>query len=168
MLRNGPVTFQNLQQLLPNESTKNLAVGLSILIKHDLVDCIFRTNDKVDGQKEGSFALDLTWTYVYVFKKHQCILRLSMSRWLGSLFPNKENLRRELLKLIMIKLFANGSLSKHEIAELLVSEYNIERSKIEGAIDELITSHFIRGAQDNKEQFNAAYRTVTQEDNSSE
>lgn len=62
-----------------------------------------------------------------------------MSRWLGFVFQDKDEITAELNRLILIKIFANGSLSKHEIAELIRAEYNIERAKIEGAIAELIS-----------------------------
>ena len=130
---------------------KQVSVSLSILIKHDLVECIFRTADTVPGKKETSFPSELTFSYVYLLKKQQCVVRLSMPRLLKQLFTTSADIKRaSLLRQILISILANGSLFKQEIVQLMKRHGFKNEQEVEDAIVQLTLQHFIVGAQDNK------------------
>ena len=61
---------------------------------------------------------------------------------------------------MLILIFANGSLFKQEVIQLMARHGFKDSTEIEEAIVQLTLHHYIQGAPDNKEKMEAAVRTI--------
>ena len=87
---------------------RNVAVGLSLLIKHNLVKVEF------DHQE---------WSYFYVLDHHSCFLKLSTSRFIKNFADQHRSEPRGDIQLSILKCIIqkDGSLLKHELYQMLKS-----------------------------------------------
>ena len=97
-------------------------------------------------------------TLYYEFRHTECLLRLSMPRYLSAIGKEAKNEASSLLKFVILKeIFLAGSLSKGEIAEILkrkkswirelAESENLEKL-VEQVCGELTLDHILAGVSD--------------------
>lgn len=100
--------------------------SLAILMKHNLV-------------KAWQAQLDLV-TF-YNLDEKECLLRLSLPRYLVSLKKSHSTLHQSIIESVVIY----GSLLKSEVVSLVSNEHH-HKENIERAFDELIQTNYLIGA----------------------
>jgi len=143
LLHNASVSFKELmdklsahlypeEKNLSGEQVKRAAElarnTLGMLVKHNLVRSWQGEYDLVTH-----YSLDST----------ECILRLSLPRYLVKVGSEMSPVHLSILEALVV----HGSLLKSEVIALLTSTESIKRPALEKALDELIQSNFVTGAQ---------------------
>eukprot|EP00347_Sterkiella_histriomuscorum_P013778 403363401 len=135
--RNQPINFMDLLELAQNNIKDNQSFAnvdlrniLAVMIKHNILLASLSEFDKI--------------TY-YSIDEKECILRLSMPKYLTQIRQMHGNLHA----LIMEEIFINGSLNKSEIIPLILENHQLKitEQEILRSIEELTLKNLIVGAK---------------------